>query len=163
MLPYSLSAKPWGHSPGISWEQRRRRFWMGSGDAAAYQSLGKGPWSWCTATGTGCRCADTSSLYPQKGSHPSEGWRPPLFPLHSQVLLRKINFLGKWQCFPQCIFVVLATLRRERKSSFISCCPAHVISHLLTILWIHAGPIDSRTFLVKPKQLCGDSEQLGHS
>lgn len=47
---HTLPAKPWGPSPGISWEQRRRMFWMGSGDGAAHHSLGKCPQSWCTAT-----------------------------------------------------------------------------------------------------------------
>lgn len=36
--------------------------------------------------------AETSGLCPQKGSHPSEGRRPHLFPLHGQRLVRKINF-----------------------------------------------------------------------
>lgn len=94
---HTLSPKPWGHSPGISWGQRRRMLWMGSGDAAAHQSLGKGPQRCCMATGTGSRCADMNSLCPQKGSHLSEGWRPHLFPFLSQALLRNSNFLEKWQ------------------------------------------------------------------
>lgn len=75
---------------------------MGSGDAAAHQNLGKGPQSWCTATGTGCRRADMNGLCPQKGSHPSEGWRLHLFPFHNQALSEKDQFPWKVAgfCFP---------------------------------------------------------------